>query len=293
MARIFRTPQISLPQLIKFSDCAPIVQTSDFQIARAYLLQNFQQRSMWSVFNKGPTPPPIVIQSELFGLGAEYTVFFNSFSDQICPPSTCNLNCTNATIAFSQGTDPTVNTTFCINGERPAYHFIVKFDTVGDREATPVKLEFEFSDASGNTNNVFLQSLKHVKPEKPTVGSTQDDGRPKIYVGVIYRTVGGVNLEEDQIEGFIIQRAKWPSYSAVKTFKGFNKHPKLVAEKNRTHNNIWIDTEVSTAEPVAYRTAFVSVHGEQSEWSDWSDAMPGLKVAIPPEAEFSFNWWNV
>lgn len=272
-----RTPQISLSYDIKFSDCEPTVQTPEHDLAIAYLVNGYTRRSAWTRFDKGPTPPPIEIRSTVTSVGVEYSIYFNSFAGGECPTSLCNLNCTNLDITFTQGSNPTVNTTYCINGERPAYHFNVSFSSTGEREATPTNLSFQFLDSNANSRTIAIQSIGHIKPQKPTVGFTS---MPKTYVGVVYKTITDIDLTSDDITKLIIQRSKWSTSSGARTF--------FIDKTNALggfHDNVFTDSYASKNEVYGYRVAFINKYNEQTQWSDWSWVNVGNDITTPEDPD--------
>lgn len=290
MAKVFSTPEISLPAAIKFSDCEPVVQTSDFNISRAYLVQNFSERSAWTRFIKGPSLPPIEIAAAIEGNVAEYVIYFNQFDNGPCPESTCNLSCSTVSIDFTSGSDPTVSVNYCANGERPAYNFRATFESDSERFNTPVNLSLEFTDALANSVEVPVQSISNVKPLSPVCATDTDQDMPRVYVGVVCKTANMSELDIDQIEKFIIQKSYWPTYSSIETFEGKIRTNNNVPLKERTHMSKWTDTKVSKDQVVSYRIAFINKWGEQTQWSDWTKVNPGHDVQGPGDDESIARW---
>lgn len=274
---IHNTPQISLSYDIKFSDCEPTVQTPEPQLAIAYLVGGYTRRSAWVRFDKGPTPPPIKIESRVTSVGVEYSVYFNSFVGGDCPSSLCNLTCTNLGITFTQDSNPTVDTTYCLNGEKPAYHFSVSFSSSGEREATPTNLSFEFLDSYGNDKTIDIQSIAHIKPLKPNVCFTPQN---KVYVGIAYKTFNEYDLTTDDIARLIIQRSKWSSMSEAKTF-----YIDRLNSDGGFHDNVFTDTTASVGHVYGYRVSYINKYGEQTLWSDWSWVNVGNDITTPEDPD--------
>lgn len=267
--RTFYTPQISLPEEIRFADCCPIVYTTDFQLSRAYLIQNYVPRSTWEWFNKGPIPPPIYIDTNLNGNIANYTIYFNNFGGSQCPSFNCNLQCTNQSVILATGGTNTNTGTFCINGERPIYNFSIEFSNTENREAYPANFSFTFIDGLSNTNVLNVDSISYIKPINPTLAlDTKIGGEIIIYVGIPYLTKSFVSLDTTKINGYIIEKAYGPNKTNKRTFTGPN--PLSQDNESSLHNNLFIDSDIVSNEDISYRVLFKNIHNEQTQWSNWT-----------------------
>lgn len=272
-ARTFYTTQISMPEEVRFADCQPTVYTTNFQLARAYLVQNYLPRSAWKRFDKGPFPPPILLQSNLAGNTASYTVYFNEFAGGQCPTLNCNLQCTNQDVLLSVIGVPNATGTFCIGGDRPIYNFSITFENDTNRETVPVDLVFTFTDGLSNVNNITIQSISYIVPTKPVVAPWIDsENTPIVYVGIPYFTRDFRKLSTPQIDSYIVEKGRGPTKTDRRTFTGPNKMTS--GEKYDTHDNTFIDRDVITNEQTSYRVAFRNIYGEQTQWSEWATVTP-------------------
>jgi len=272
-SRTFYTPQIAFPQSsIDWADCEPVIRTTDYILSRSYLLQGYTERSAWYKFDKGPFPPPILIRSELQGNQATYSVFFNQFAGGVCPQYLCDLSCTNQVVTFTDpGQQNPISTNFCINGERPAYHFTVTFLSEGVREAQPVEFTFVFEDTLGNTKSINIKSISHIKPMMPIAAPIYDsDGRPTAYIGIGYRTHGMVDIASD-ISKFKIQKSFDGGTSDIHDFTSWTPiEDSSDITRPRRHSNRFTDRDVRTDSRAWYRCAFANTYNEVSQWSEWT-----------------------
>lgn len=262
MARIFYTPQISMPYDIKFADCKPMMVTNDNSLSLAYYVGNYTKRAAWYDWNKGPFAPPFLLESPSSGATASYTVYFNSFTGGLCPTLDCHLQCTNQTISLVTGGTTGTSVNFCLNGERPIYHFDVVFSDEGERNGLPAQFQFTFEDSLGNQNEMVVQSISGVKPMNPLVGVVVDETNvAKAHVGVVLKTVTFQDLTEENLTQFIIERCDWPSRTNVRTFRGPLNNPPA--------GKLFTDRDIATGQEVAYRVRFENKWGEESKNSDW------------------------
>jgi hypothetical protein len=273
--RTYYTPQITLPtNSIGWADCEPFQRTTDYILARSYLIDGYTQRSAWYRFDKGPFPPPIFISVTPLGSnGALYSVFFNTFNGAACPTLNCNISCLTQTVIFNDptGQDPTTNT-FCIDGERPVYHFTVTFSSTGQREATPIVFNFTFSDTLNNSNELIVNSISMIRPLKPVAGVLYDkeDGRPVVHMGIGYRTMGYTDLKND-ITQFKIQKSIDRGTTVLEDFTSWwNTEGVEKPIIGQRHRNKFTDRDVVSNSWVSYRTIFKNIYGETSKWSDWA-----------------------
>jgi len=263
---VFSTPQISIPVAARFADCLPTVYTDDLTLARAYLTQNYIPRSAWKKWEKGPFPPPFLITSSTSGTTVSYNIFFNEFSGGSCPQFNCNILCTTQGIVLTQGGTTVNNTTFCIDGERPIYHFDVSFSTAGEITALPASFVFSFTDQSTNVTTIEVQSIGNIIPTAPLAGAEIDQsGVVRIYVAPLFRTaVGEAKVTAEGLDQYIIERCDWPSQTNIKTFKGLLNVP--------GDTSLFTDTDVSAGHQVGYRIKFHNQFGETSQFSAWQVA---------------------
>lgn len=263
MARIFYTPEISMPHDVKFADCEPNIVTQDNQLAVAYYVGNYLPRSAWYEWQKGPLVPPFLLQGVSTGTTTTYSIYFNAFTGGSCPELDCHVQCTNQNISLVTGGSTGVTTTFCINGERPIYHFDIEYETEGDKLALPAYFNFTFEDSLGNTYTQQVESIMSIKPAQPIVGVVIDDSsKAKAYVSVIPQTAGFTQLNLDNLQQYVIERCDWPSRTNVRIFKG--------PINSTMRSTLYTDEDISKDQEVAYRVKFLNNFGEESLNSDWT-----------------------
>lgn len=258
--RVFHTPQIHLPSSVKFADCEPNLFVSHQQLEYAYILGNYIPRSMWYTFEKGPTPPPFtIVPAGNTGLTETYSIYFNNFEGSNCPSFNCNLQCATQTIHFITGSYTGSSVDFCINGDRPVYHFDLQFNSSSERLGLPGQFTFTYEDTLGNTYTEYIESIGSIKPAAPIVGISRSNGIAKAYIGVILRTSTFLEIDEDNIVQYIVEKCNWSSQTNVATFKGY---------KNKGSDASFTDI-VATNDVVGYRVKFRNRWNEESLYSDW------------------------
>ena len=263
MTRVYYTPQITLSHDIKFADCEPTVISSNSTLANAYFIADYTKRSAWYHFNKGPFAPPFLLSSIINDSIVSYTIYFNTFTGGTCPTNYCNIQCTNEDFYFISGNVTGAPVQFCFNNDNFIYHFDVAFDSTGDITALPANFNFTFEDQLGNQNSLDVQSIANIIPAAPVVGvELRSDGVTKSYVAVIPRTQDYTELTEDNLEQYIIERCDWPSYSNIKTFRGFINYPST--------DYMYTDSLISSGQTVGYRVKFKNKWGELSQPSSWT-----------------------
>lgn len=247
---------------VKYADCVPNVVTSDVNVARGYYAGGYTPRSAWYEWDKGPFEPPFLLESPSTGSTVNYSIYFNSFTGGTCPTLNCHLQCTNQSINLVTGGTTGVTTTFCLDGERPIYNFDVNFETEGDRLALPANFQFTFEDSLGNQIERQVQSISGIKPMQPMVGVVTDEsGAAKAHVGIVLRTVGFKEINQESLTQFLIERCDWPSRTNTRIFKGPLNNPPA--------SKLFTDTNIAAGQEVAYRIRFRNKWGEESLNSDW------------------------
>lgn len=263
--RTYYTPSISLPEEVRFADCKPIVYTTDEQLAGAYLVQNYIPRSAWSWFDKGPFPPPFLLESTLENNTAYYTIYFNGFEGGQCPTFLCNLQCTTQDVVLSTNGNPSFTGSYCINGERPIYNFSIDFSSTSNRENNPLNLSFTFTDSLSNTYVSDFQSVSYIVPIKPNTAFVDNgDSTYSAYVGIVKktRTFNDINY----VKKFKIQKAVGTTKNIIDTIVGPEQ---VLSSTYNLHNNIFIDNNVTAGSVISYRIQFENEYGETTQWSEW------------------------
>ena len=271
-ARVFQTPQISLPQDVNVSDCNPLVVSTDAELATKYLINNYPYRSAWKSFSKGPVPPPFYLVAEVTGSTVGYSVYFNRFTGGSCPPESCQFQCLNQSVNFVDPSGSTAISTYCLNGEVPLYRFEVAYSSQGARESAIASFSFTFSDSNGNSSLVNVNGISGVKPMRPNaVITAYQDKTDTTYMALVAindRTISGAAIDIGQIETFTLQRVYGDNFKVPEEiivnryFPGVNK----ISDNN---DLIFEDRDVRNDISISYRTKFNSKYGESSQWSDW------------------------
>lgn len=263
MTRVFYTPEITLPSDAKFADCEPSVVNTNSTLANAYFIADYSKRSAWFNFSKGPSIAPFILSSSVNDSTVSYTVYFNSFTGGTCPNNYCSIQCTNQDFYLVTGNNTGSTNQFCINNDNFIYHFDVSFDSTGDITALPANFNFTFEDQLGNQTPLNVQSIANIIPAAPVVGvELRSDGVTKAYIGVIPRTQDYTELDEDNLEQYLIERCDWPTYSNIKSFRGYINHP--------SNDYMYTDGLISSGNTVAYRVKFKNKWGEVSQPSSWT-----------------------
>jgi len=169
------------------------------------------------------------------------------------------------------GTQDPTSTTFCINGERPSYHFSVTYESEGDRQSLPSTFRFKFEDSNSNFQIIDVDSITNIVPMSPMTASTYDpdNGSQTNHVGVVYKTYrfNAVN----GITQFKIQK----SINGGKTIHSdlcswWNVIDENQNFKPKKHRNYFTDKDITSEDVPAYRVSFRNEYGEESRWSDWA-----------------------
>lgn len=271
VSKVYYTPQIGLPSSLNIEDCIPFKVMSDEDLAVAYLVNGYANRSAWKAFNKGPIPPPISISSEFLDGKTTYSIYFNAFEGGNCPAMTCDLSCMTHSVALSTGGVTVSDISYCINGERPAYFFDVNYTGEGDRYGIPAQFNFTFTDSNNNESLVSISSISQIKPLKPNVGIVTEDGVSTAYVGPIFKTVNYVDIGSDDITDFKIERLEQLKKTASYTTVSWTK---IEATSPKVHDNLFED-KIDYDRPYYYRVKFKNKYGEESQWSDYAGVNTG------------------
>lgn len=279
MAKVFYTPEISLPTAIKFGDCHPVVVTPNDAIAHAYIIEGYPVRSAWDVFAKGPTPPPFYFETSLNGNTAYYSIYFNNFNQLNCPEFSCNLQCATQDVSIVRQSGSSASFSYCANGEKPRYFFTAEFASDSIRESLPATFNFTFSDQLLNANEVTVNSISFVKPLSPPVLLTTVDNKDLIYVGVPFKTVSHYDLNQEDIECFMIQKSH-NSLSGPETFISWANGN----ESEGFHDGVFKDNLVVTGNTYNYRLKYRNKYKEETQWSDW------ISVSMTGALLTSFVW---
>lgn len=271
-SRVYKTPQISLPQSVNISDCHPFVVSTDTELATQYLINSYPYRSAWKTFTKGPVPPPFYLVAEVDGSSVGYSVYFNRFTGGSCPPESCQFQCLNQTVTFVDPTGSSRISTYCLDGEVPLYHFEVSYSGQGARESQIAAFSFTFADSNGNSSLVNIQGISGIKPMRPNAAMVpHQDKTDTTYMAIVAvndRTVSGSALDMSQVESFTVQRVYGDNFQVPeeiiikKSLPGSSRiagHHDLIFEDKGVRNDIQI----------SYRTKFNSKYGETTQWSDW------------------------
>ena len=251
-----------MPHDIKWADCIPNKNTDDLNLAISYFGGGYTPRAAWKKWMKGPFPPPFLIEAPTAGTTTNFSVYFNEFTGGTCGPLDCNLQCTNQSIVLVTGNLSGSSTSFCLEGERPIYHFDLEFETEGDRLALPATFQFVFEDNLGNQFTQEVESISGIQPMNPIVGvETDSSGASLAHVVIILRTIGFNEIKEKNLTQFIIERCDWPSRTNIRTFKGPLNNPAFT--------KLFTDHDISSGQEVAYRIRFKNMWDEESLNSNW------------------------